>query len=211
MKLNIAPSAAIAAFALVTACGNDTSTGPGNSSVLSDADFSTLVQALGAVGAFGFKPATLTPSSVALALGTPQHVASTLSLNFDHSSPCPGGGSTRIVGTASVSAVEGRQTTTYVLNATATPSACSGSGASGQVFTFNGDPGITLSLTVTANQPGSYTFSGAETGAFGWTSNSGRSGSCSVNVTISGSSTATGVNSGTESGTICGRTTNTTY
>lgn len=124
------------------------------------------------------------------------------SFSVNESAACPGGsGTVQIVGSLSGSIDDVTQDGTLALDFTQTMNACALETASG-MFTLDGDPDLRLSGDISWNAEGptgESTF-GYE-GGFAWSDETGRSGTCGIDVSLTWSAT-----SASYTGEICGNT-----
>lgn len=160
---------------LTTACGGgDNGTGPIDSPTLSAAEAQDAFDALlESVLVFSF--------SLSAPSGT----------TIDDTRSCPNGGSLRTVGTAGNEASAAR----FTGDVRQTHRACGAPSGTGRVWTFEGDPDVRLQVTFNTNTGASTV---VLTGRVRYSSN-GATGSCAVNVTLTGA--PSGVVTGT--GTMC--------
>jgi hypothetical protein len=178
------PAGLLCLFGLFTAAcgGGDNGTGPNDPPALSAAEAQDAFDAL--------------LESVLLFTFSTGGASST---NIDDTRACPNGGSLRTVGTSSSDA----QTARFTADVRQSHRACGAPSGTGRVWTFEGDPDVRLQVTFNTN-------TGASTvvlsGRVRYTSNDA-TGSCAVNVTLTGATS--GVVTGT--GTMCGRPVTTTF
>lgn len=175
----------------LAACGDDDPTGPGTDE-LSEAEAVVMMEALVEAGGFGM--ASSGGSGVAGAFAAPQ------TFPLDLTEDCPDGGSVAVVGEITVDDVTGQ----IAVDLNQTHQSCSATaGATGEVWTFNGNPGIGLEMSLIATET-TFELDGTQQGGIAW-SQGGRSGACSIDVTwnFSGSQTANTF-AGSVSGSVCG-------
>ena len=180
----------VAALAFtVAACGKDNPLGP--EADLTQAQVAEMMDAMSAIG--GFSP-------LGFSVQTPANVQMIVS-NFDESSPCPNGGTISTKGSMNINENTGNFTAQFTNNY----NNCKATSSQGRVWTFNGDPNISQSMTFTSNQTtGAMAMTGSQTGGISFSSN-GASGRCNVSVNYNVSITANGTETGTITGTVCGK------
>ena len=191
MKLTNFRRAFVAALAFtVAACGGDNPLAP--DADLTTAQIDEMMDAMSAVGAFsspfGFSVQSLN-SNVAMAV-TP----------INESADCPNGGSVSTAGNININETTGNFTAQLTNNY----SNCKATSSAGRVWTFNGDPNITQTMTFTSNQTtGAFQMSGSQTGGLKFAS-SEASGRCSISLNYTVSVNDQGVETGSVTGTVCG-------
>jgi hypothetical protein len=173
----------------------------GDSPVALDADLTTaqvdeMMDAMSAVGAFsspfGFSVQSLN-SNVAMVV-TP----------INESADCPNGGSVNSAGNVNIN----ENTGNFTAQLTNNYSNCKATSSAGRVWTFNGDPNITQTMTFTSNQTtGAFQMSGSQTGGLRFSS-SEATGRCSINLNYTVSFDAEGAETGSVTGTVCGQSVN---
>ncbi|HEU4995889.1 MAG TPA: hypothetical protein VFT29_13785 [Gemmatimonadaceae bacterium] len=176
----------------LAACGD--STAPNAN--LSEEQIADMLDAMSAVGAFSVgSPAANVhaPSNAAIANAMANAMAS-----VSETVECPQGGTASLTGTAN--GTENQATMQVKLDW----NACKGTSSSGRLWTFDGDPNITLNATITNNPTtGAFSMTATERGGIRFASDIGE-GHCSVDLTLSISSngdTATA----SISGQVCGK------
>lgn len=175
----------------LVACGDDDPTGPGTDE-LSEAEAIVMMEALVEAGGFGM--ASFGSAGVAGPLAAPQ------TFSLDVTEDCPVGGSVAVAGDITVDDATGE----ISVDLTQTHQSCSATaGATGETWTFNGNPGIGLQMSLITTET-EFDLAGTQQGGIAW-SQDDRSGSCSIDVTwsFSGSQTANTF-SGSVSGSVCG-------
>lgn len=183
--------ALVAALAVaVSACG-DSPLGP--EADLSQEEVEEMMDAMSAVGAFSFFPTGFSVQSLdgtVAAIVTP----------FNESGDCPSGGTVSTNGSINVNETTGNFTAQYTSNY----NNCKAPSSTGRVWTFNGDPNISNTMTFSSNQStGAYTVSGTQSGGLRFSSN-GTSGRCSISLNWTMTTNASGISSGNLTGTVCG-------
>jgi hypothetical protein len=159
----------------LAACSDFTSSGDPLTEVEAS-DLAGILVSEGFAGLGGFSPA---PAQLAPAQG--QAPADNITINFDESGPCEGGGSVAFAGNLSVDYSEATQDGTFSFEYRLTPAACVVTAENGKVFTLTGDPNIEANGDLEWSQTG---LSGSLNydGKFDWSADDGRSGSCGVDL-----------------------------
>jgi hypothetical protein len=160
----------------LAACSSDfTSSGD----PLTDTEASDLAGIMvndGFAGFGGFSPAAAQPAP---AHG--QAPADNITIAFDESGPCEGGGSVALAGSLNVEFDEQSEEGSLNFEYTLTPAACVVTAENGKVFTLTGDPNIEadgeLELSATG-LAGSLNYNGK----FEWSADDGRSGVCGIDL-----------------------------
>jgi hypothetical protein len=183
--------ALVAAMAVaVSACG-DSPLGP--EADLTQEEVEEMMDAMSAVGAFTFFPTGFSIQSV------DGQVAAVVA-PFNESADCPSGGTVSTSGSMNVNETTGNFSAQY----TSSYSNCKAQSNTGRVWTFNGDPNISNTMTFTSNATtGAYTVTGTQSGGLRFSSN-GTSGRCSISLSWNMSTSANGVATGSLTGTVCG-------
>lgn len=124
-----------------------------------------------------------------------------INVTVNHTQSCQGGGSINMTGSVSGSIDSETQDGTLSVNITQSITDCRLTEA-GKEFTVSGNPNlqVTGNVTIVGGQP-SGTQTLTFTGAFQWSANDGRSGSCEIDITINWSPTTA---SASVTGTACG-------
>lgn len=174
----------------LTGCGDDDSP-TGGSGNLDQAEAEIMMEALVDAG------------GLALGYGgggfaAPGDLAANVVLDLDETSPCPGGGNVRLVGTVTMD--DTGENIDWSI--TQTHQNCQGTASSdGSTWTFNGSPSIITAFSAqTAGEQ--LNMSGSQQGGISWSSG-GRNGTCQIDVNYSFSG-AGETFSGSVSGTVCG-------
>jgi hypothetical protein len=206
-RFKLLPYALFAALTVAPACGgDDDESGPsGNSgSTLTTAEFDSMVEALSVIGSLGI-------GFIGFDRQSPNLAAQTQTITVPQQTEnCPSGGTTGWSGTYTITQnQQGVSSFHYVL--TQTYSDCRAQSSNGTTWTFNGNPNITVTMDYSASQAGNITYTVRELGGFSW-SGAGKSSSCQIDVTISGSinSSATSYTY-TYTGSVCGQSVNESY
>ena len=184
MNAKLFRRAAVAALSgVLLACGGDATAPDAN---LSQEQVDDMMDALSAAGSF---------STTGMSIAQAAVVSST------ETAPCPKGGTT----TAQISMNVNADGSTGTGSVTQTFNACKAESSTGRLWTFNGSPNIKTNFSFTFNpttEAGSFT--ATQTGGLNFESDVA-SGRCSINLSMSLTSTATGGTMNV-SGTVCGRT-----
>ena len=194
MMQNTFRRALVAAMAFtVAACGD--------SPVAVDADLSTeeieeMMDAMSAIGAFsspfGFSIRSA-DSNVAMAV-TP----------INETADCPNGGSVNTSGNININETTGNFTAQLTNNY----NSCKATSSAGRVWTFNGDPNVSQTMSFTSNQTtGAFSMTGSQTGGLRFSS-SQATGRCSISLNYTISMNAQGTETGSVTGTVCGQSVN---
>jgi hypothetical protein len=183
--------ALLAALAVaVSACG-DSPLGP--EADLTQEEVEEMMDAMSAVGAFSFFPTGMSVQSLdgkVAAIVTP----------FNESGDCPNGGTVSTNGSININETTGNFSAEYSSNY----NNCKAQSSTGRIWTFNGDPNISNTMSFTSNQStGAYTVSGTQSGGLRFSS-SGASGRCNISLNWTMTTSASGVASGNLTGTVCG-------
>lgn len=183
--------ALVAAMAVaVSACG-DSPLGP--EADLTQEEVAEMMDAMSAVGAFSFFPGSFSLQSV------DGQVASVVA-PFNESADCPNGGTVSTSGNMDVNENTGNVSAQYTSNY----NNCKATSNAGRVWTFNGDPNISNTMSFTFNEStGGYAVSGTQSGGLRFSSGSA-SGRCSISLSWNMSTNANGVATGNLTGTVCG-------
>lgn len=187
----------LAAAVGMLACSKDSATGP-------EANLTTeeVYDALEAISAIGFDVGAFSMAGLradegrleALRLGNGPTAAYTESI--DESVACPNGGTTRMRGSLTVNENTGAGS----IDLRQSFSNCGSTSTAGRLWVFNGDPDVRTQLASSINvQTEEFSVTGTQRGAFNFSSN-GASGRCSIDLTISVSSTGYRM-----TGRVCGR------
>lgn len=188
--------------AALAAC-DESSVTPPDAGTLSRADAELLAQEfdalVGSVLGGGLGPHfSVAGSARASAAPVPVNVT------FSRTHACPKGGSVTVAGTTTGEGDRATRTLTTETNATKTQAACAFQARNGTVITTTGNPNLAIkdSRKIVNGQP-----SGPQTttqkGAFNWSTSTGKSGSCTVDIT---STLDPAAKTRTVKGTMCGRT-----
>lgn len=123
----------------------------------------------------------------------------------DFNAPCPLGGSVDVSGTVSVRGDTEIPGGTVGMAMVEVHNRCVGQDeATGQTFTLDGKPDLTVQFTMESDAEGNMDLSGSFQGVLAWQTE-GRGGDCEFSLTFSGAgSQATGASSGSVSGSVCG-------
>lgn len=120
-------------------------------------------------------------------------------ITVDETEPCAAGGTVHMQG--SVAFDETEDGGTMDVDVTWTPQDCRGTDSQGSVWTFNGDPSVTVDFFITFTEE-SFSMTGTQSGGLAWSSGN-LSGTCQINLNYDVSSTETAA-SVSISGTVCG-------
>lgn len=178
----------------LVACGD--STAPNAN--LSDEDLADMLDAMSVVGAFSMGSPTANmqaPGNAAVAKAMANAMAS-----VSETVSCPNGGTATLTGIANGSE------TAATMQVKLDWSACKGTSSSGRLWTFDGDPNITVNATINSNQTtGAFSMTATERGGIRFSSDIG-TGHCSIDLTMSiNSSSADATVTGSISGQVCGK------
>lgn len=112
----------------------------------------------------------------------PQATTTTVTTSFTRTRTCPAGGTVKLEGTVTHSGDPATHTGSFQFNATRTEAACAFT-RNGNTITITGNPSTTLtaSASMTNGVPGLRT--ATKKGSFNWTKSTGKSGTCSVDLT----------------------------
>lgn len=184
--------ALVAAMAFtVAACGKDNPLGP--EADLTQAQVEEMMDAMSAIG---FSP-------VGFDVQTPANVQMIVS-SLNESAPCPNGGTVSTSGSMNINEQTGNFTAQFTNNY----DNCKATSSAGRVWTFNGDPNISQTMTFTSNQTtGAMSMTGSQSGGLSFSSN-GASGRCNISINYSVSISGSGTETGNMTGTVCGKTVN---
>lgn len=179
----------------VAACGDSP---VGVEADLSTAQVEEMMDAMSAIGAFsspfGFSVQSL-GDKVSMAV-TP----------INETADCPNGGSVSTSGNININETTGN----FTAQLTNTYNSCKATSSAGRVWTFNGDPNISQTMTFTSNQTtGAFQMTGSQNGALRFSS-SQATGRCSISLNYSVSMSAQGAETGSVTGTVCGQSVNQT-
>lgn len=179
---------ALCSIVALAACGGDAK-GVTQPASLSTADFTSMTDALAAI--IGTSVATgQSPASS-------DAEARTSDVNFNVSAQCPGGGTIAFAGIVSAASAASH----YAVSANFRD--CAARGGNGEMWVFNTNPTISLTLDVAWN-PSGFLATGSETGTLEW-SNGANRGSCAIDVTSSALYTASNKTYDVlVNGTVCG-------
>lgn len=182
--------ASVALTALTLACGD--STGPVN---LSEEQVGEMLEAMSAVSYIGEGiPGSASTGGFGAAL---QLANATVSVS--ETVECPNGGSASYSGS-----VTDNEDGSGSAEITQSFSDCAGTSAQGRVWTFNSDPSIVTTLSVSYNETtGAFSMTASQAGGIRFASDLG-SGRCDVDVTFTMSGTQNSL-SASVSGEACGR------
>lgn len=197
---------ALAAILILPACGGDDDDGgpTGNSGGnLTAAEFDSMVEALSVIGTLGFGVIGFDRQSPHLAAQTQSGTIPT------QTEPCPEGGTTAYSGSYTYTS-NAQGVTNFHYSLTQSYTNCRAASSNGTIWTFNGNPNITVTLDYTISQAGAYNFTLREVGGFGW-SGASKSSSCQIDVTLTGSISQSSTYTYTYAGSVCGQTVNETY
>lgn len=191
MKFTNFRRAFVAAMAFtVVACGGDNPLAP--EANLTTAQVEEMMDAMSAIG--GFSPLGL---SIQSANGNVAMVVTPI----NESGPCPNGGTVSTTGNMNINETTGNFTAQLTNNY----NNCKATSSANRVWTFNGDPSITQTMNFTSNQTtGAFSMTGTQTGGLSFSSD-GASGHCSVNLNYTIAMTANGTETGSMTGTVCGK------
>lgn len=187
--------AAVLPLLALAACGGDDGTGPGGEDDLSAEEVEEMTEALAAAGAFApaFGVPTFSPPAGSAA-------REPVSMSIDQTVSCPQGGSIGMSGNLQGDYDDETGEGAFNLAISQDYMDCvSTAESSGRTFTFGGGMDMDLDMEVSQN---SFSMDGTNQGTLQW-STSGRSGSCSVNVSYQFSGSETSF-TGQVSGTVCG-------
>ena len=187
-----------AAALTVSACGGDP-TGVNSGDPLTSAEVAAVISAIGSafesagaaaqrVSTVGFDGASAGQDPVAI------------NENFDVSVPCESG-TVQVSGSISGTVDDVTSAVDITTDVSWDPNGCVISDDT-NTLTVDGAPEIKLVLDMTSTE-NTLTMNGTETGGFSFTVSDGRSGSCSLDVTFTIATDATGIDASV-SGTICG-------
>lgn len=171
-------------------CGDDSSPTEGGDN-LDQAESEVMMEALVEAGGLGI-------GVIGGGFASPGNLAANVVLDIDETSPCPGGGNVRLVGSATIDDpgenIDWSFTQTHQNCQSTAPS-------DGSSWTFNGSPSVTttFSAQIVGEQ---FSMSGSQQGGVSWSSG-GRNGDCQINVNYSFSGVGESF-SGSVSGTVCG-------
>jgi hypothetical protein len=183
----------VAALAFtVAACGDNPLAANAD---LSQAEVEEMMDAMSAIGAFS--PFGL---SVQSASGNVAFIVS----QINESAPCPNGGTFSTNGSMNINETTGNFTAQLTNNY----NSCKATSSTNRVWTFNGDPNISQTMSFTSNQTtGAFQMTGSQNGGLSFSSN-GASGRCSISINYSVSVTSSGTETGSITGTVCGKSVN---
>jgi hypothetical protein len=121
------------------------------------------------------------------------------------SAPCPHGGTVDVAADVTISGDTEIPGGVIAMNMVEVHKSCVGQDEeTGQMFTLDGRPDLTVDFTLESNAAGDMGLGGSFLGRIAWQTE-GRSGECEIDVTFTGSgSQATGASSGSVSGSVCG-------
>lgn len=176
----------------LAACGD--STAPNAN--LSEEQIADMLDAMSVVGAFSVGSPTANvhaPSNAAIANAMANAMAS-VSETVD----CPNGGTASLTGTANGTETAATMQVKLDWNA------CKGTSSSGRLWTFDGDPNITLNATMNHNPTtGAFSMTATEKGGIKFESDIG-TGHCSIDLTLTLNSSGNTVTASI-SGQVCGK------
>ena len=184
--------AAVAALAFSAACGD--STGPAIQ--LTEDQTTDMMEAFALISSNAGNVGTRN-------MGGGAGDVAMLVFDLSESGPCPDGGTYSVSGDGDINETTGSMTATYKQDM----AGCKATSSSGRLWTFDGDPDVTTTMSLSYNeQTGITTMNLTQTGAFKAASDIG-SGRCAISFTMSMTSNDnTGAFNASASGTICGRT-----
>lgn len=181
---------------IVAACGDDAtgSTSGDSGDELTPTEVAVVLAALGS--AFD----SIDVEALQAPAAAPAQALIDIGETFDLSVPCDSG-TLDVSGSLSGTIDTETSIMDVTMDVTWDPNGCVVSDGT-NTFTVDGAPQVAVTLDMTTTQD-ALTVSGTETGGFSYTSSDGRSGSCTLDVTFSFVTGST--NSGTITGTVCGR------
>lgn len=189
MHKNLRRMFVAASLFAVAACGKDNPLAP--DADLTQAQVEEMMDAMSAIGSF---------SPIGFNVQSPDQVALIVS-QFSESADCPNGGTMSMNGSMNINETTGNFTAQFTNNY----SNCKATSSAGRVWTFNGDPNISQTMSFTSNQTtGAMQMTGTQSGGLNFSSN-GASGRCSISISYSVSISGTGTETGTVTGTVCGK------
>ena len=185
------------------ACGD--STGP--KAALSDAEFTAMLDAfsnigvsqVGAPDTFVWRSVRNT-ERVAAQMVRASATSTTVTTTDDTTITCAGGGTSHITGTSTSTTSLDGQTMSGSGTATLSLTHCTVMASTGEEFTFDGDPRLTETVTMSFT-PTASSFVVHLGGGLRWTLN-GKSGTCAFDATVTATDQAS---SSVVTGTVCGR------